>query len=386
MVSGAVNAKQIELEFMNLIGAASWKWIAKLVGEGKFTMRFPTEKMVQEWSFLHNLHMRNGAHITIEAWSPIVGAKGVLQSAWFRVSKIPYDQRSIRTLAKVGGLVGKVLEIDESTCFRYDYVRLKIACHDITKVPKMAEGTLGMYIIDFEFKREVSDNNGERMLKSGIKVGEEQPPPKRSKPDQAPENQKMASKQSDKSASDKQDQGKSSGKQTQEVYWSAPPKIDFNRRSQSKVMSDAQKAHIAPNDREDNDKVHIPETFEDSDTDSDSFCQRIKDLTGAGDKGQSSHTTMFVQTKIFSKPAPDSALKSMETDVSKDTLPDNKHVSEKGCGSKAGQSPEVFISEDNIINTQESVEDDDQADQAIWVETQAEAQETSNPEAVVEDL
>jgi hypothetical protein len=36
-------------------------------------------------------------------------------------------------------------------------------------------------------------------------------------------------------------------------------------------MADAQKAYTGPNDGEDNDRVHIPDTFEDSDTDSDSF-------------------------------------------------------------------------------------------------------------------
>ena len=181
VVTGSVNAKQIEHKFMNLIGATSWRWIAKPVGEGKFTMRFPIEKMAQEWSFLQNLNMRNGAQIKIEAWSP-VGAKGVLQTAWFRVKKIPADQRSILTLAKVGGLVGKVMEIDEESRFRYDYVRLKIACRDVSKVPKTAEGTLGLYIFDFEFEREIPDGKGERMLKSGIKVGEDaQPPQKRPK-------------------------------------------------------------------------------------------------------------------------------------------------------------------------------------------------------------
>ena len=71
----------------------------------------------------------------------------------------------------MGGLVGKVVEIDESSRFRYDYVRLKISCRDVTKVPKTTEGTLGMYIIDFGFEREVPEVRGERLLKSGIKVG-----------------------------------------------------------------------------------------------------------------------------------------------------------------------------------------------------------------------
>jgi hypothetical protein len=34
-------------------------------------------------------------------------------------------------------------------------VRLRIACRDVTKVRKTAKGTLGLYIIDFGFEREV---------------------------------------------------------------------------------------------------------------------------------------------------------------------------------------------------------------------------------------
>jgi hypothetical protein len=129
---------------MNLIGADGWKWHARQVADDKFPMRFPTTKMALQWSNLKNLTMRNEAQIKIEAWSPSTGAKGMLQTAWFRVSNILADQRSIRTLAKVGGLVGKVVEIDEGSRYRYHYVRLKIACGDITRVPKTAEGTLGL--------------------------------------------------------------------------------------------------------------------------------------------------------------------------------------------------------------------------------------------------
>jgi hypothetical protein len=58
--------------------------------------------MTQQWSRLKNLTLRNEAQLKIEAWSPAVGAKGILQLAWFRVFKIPADQRSLMTLAKVG--------------------------------------------------------------------------------------------------------------------------------------------------------------------------------------------------------------------------------------------------------------------------------------------
>lgn len=90
---------------------------------------------------------------------------------------IPADQRSVRTIAKVGGLVGKVIEIDEKTRFRLDYVRMKIACRDVFKVPKTAESTLGLFLHDFTFEREVYEENKEKVLKSGIKVSESDQPP-----------------------------------------------------------------------------------------------------------------------------------------------------------------------------------------------------------------
>jgi hypothetical protein len=95
------------------------------------------------------------------------------------VTNIPGDQRSIRTIAKVGGLVGKVIEIDERSRFRADYIRVKIACRDLQKVPNIAEGTLGLCIHDFGFEREVPEENPVKTLTSGIVVGSKEPPSKK---------------------------------------------------------------------------------------------------------------------------------------------------------------------------------------------------------------
>lgn len=81
---------------------------------------------------------------------------------------------------------------------------------------------------------------------------------------------------------------KSDGKQIQQVYWSAPPKIDYAKRCQTKLMADAQKAYIGSVNEEDEGKVHIPDTLDDSDSNSDSFSTKIKQLTNDGDQGQSS--------------------------------------------------------------------------------------------------
>jgi hypothetical protein len=73
---------------------------------------------------------------------------------------------STLTIAKVGGLVGKVVEIiDEKTRLRNDFVRARIACRDVRSVSGVAECYLRLFIYDFFFEREVqsvgikADNN-----------------------------------------------------------------------------------------------------------------------------------------------------------------------------------------------------------------------------------
>lgn len=88
---------------------------------------------------------------------------------------------------------------------------------------------------------------------------------------------------------EKKDADQDHGKQ--QVYWSAPPKIDYKRKSQTKFMADAQKAYKESGNDEEGGKVHIPDTFEDSDSHSDSFVVRVSKLTGMEEIGQSSKAT-----------------------------------------------------------------------------------------------
>lgn len=241
-------------------------------------MRFPTTKMALQWSNLKNLTMRNEAQIKIETWSPSVGSKGRLQTAWFRVNNIPADQRSIRTLAKVGGLVEKVIAVDEGSQYRYDYVRLHIACRDVTRVPKTAEGTLGLNIIDFSYERELPDEPSSKVLKSGIVVTEDQQAPMKKAKADTP----VIPTETNAGTSMSISKGTphNSGKEVQDVYWSAPPNINFKPRSQTKLLADAQKSYKGKQDDEEDGKVHILDTFEESNSDSDSFSVQVQQLTG----------------------------------------------------------------------------------------------------------
>lgn len=167
------------------------------------------------------------------------------------------------------------------------------------------------------------------------------------------------------------DSGKDHGKQ--QVYWYAPPKIDYKRKSQSKFMADAQKVYKEPGDDEEGEKVHIPDIFEDSDSDSDSFVVKVHKLTGMGEVGQSSKATggnsnqiWFMNTNLdenaFTKPCEDIA--SLKSNIpSENVLNDSEKLQSHIPKEKAveasvtqNESPELFISDDNIIHTQESVD------------------------------
>ena len=172
VVHGELTAKQIEAEFCNIISHEYWKWSAKAITKNKFAMRFPNAKMVQEYSNF-KLGVKEGNELmTIEPWKSSMGAKGQLQQAWFKVRGIPIDQRSIRTIAKIGGMVGKTVAIDERTRFNHEFVRVKISCRYLTQVPSSTECNLAMFIYDFFFDLEPSEQQKAADIKMATKVGE----------------------------------------------------------------------------------------------------------------------------------------------------------------------------------------------------------------------
>jgi hypothetical protein len=125
-----------------------------------FTVRFPNAQLIKDWNRFNPISLRIvKAKIMIESWNGSVGAKGELQQAWFRVKGVPYDLRSEETMAYVGSLVGSTREVDKATLNRSDYVRIKLAARDVTKVPSVVEGTIDLYLYDFFFEREVVEES-----------------------------------------------------------------------------------------------------------------------------------------------------------------------------------------------------------------------------------
>ena len=79
IIQGHATSKQVEQELMHLVGSTTWKWNARQVGDNRFVMRFPTAKLVKDWSKFKGLAMENvDTVMKIEQWSPNLGAKGKL--------------------------------------------------------------------------------------------------------------------------------------------------------------------------------------------------------------------------------------------------------------------------------------------------------------------
>lgn len=154
VLKGNVDAKQLENEFRCILGPNVWRWTAKQIAENKFTVRFPSAQLIKEWGYFRPLGMRTAdAQIAIDPWNSSIGEKAEFQQAWFRVRGIPYDKRNEQTLACVGSLVGVTVAIYEKSMNRQDYIRMKICCRDVTKVPESAEGLIIPYLRDFYFER-----------------------------------------------------------------------------------------------------------------------------------------------------------------------------------------------------------------------------------------
>ena len=55
----------------------------------------------------------------------------------------------------MASLVGVPMEVDKNNLKRWEFVRVKIGCRDITKVPAVVEGVMDLHFFDFTFQREV---------------------------------------------------------------------------------------------------------------------------------------------------------------------------------------------------------------------------------------
>ena len=142
----------------------------------------------------------------------------------------------------------------------------------------------------------------------------------------------------------------------QVVCWSAPSKMDTTSKASCKLMGDAHKTYKKNVSNDDDDRVHIPGNFEDSDSDNDSFAIKLSMLAGLETEGQSSKQAqgepskqVWFMNEINVVNTKDSTKDVLASITEGDGPANIEKASHSVC------SPEVFIPDDNIITTQESV-------------------------------
>jgi hypothetical protein len=115
-------------------------------------------------------------------------------------------------------------------------------------------------------------------------------------------------------------------------------------------MKDVQKAHSTQKAVEEEGKVYIPENIEESDSESDSFGERLRRLNeGQSSKQSDKQEHLWMKEVNASNPISyDKGVVGTVKDMSVDGLPPILSAR------KMIESPELFITEDNIIHTQES--------------------------------
>lgn len=158
ITAGQATARDIENEFRLKAGPnSSWRWYAKRIGEGRYQMRFPNTQTIEDLAHFTKMRMRSLPEVVIklEKWNSASGSKGALDVAWFRITNIPPDKRSYSNVCMVASKVGLPLEVDKDSLHKNDYVRVKIGCRDVTKVPASVDGVLDFHFYDYFFQREV---------------------------------------------------------------------------------------------------------------------------------------------------------------------------------------------------------------------------------------
>jgi hypothetical protein len=185
---GDVTARHVEGEFKAQAGQNStWRWYAKKIADKKFQMKFPTASKVEELAFFNGMEMRTvpGVKFKVDKWNPHVGAKAEIDTAWFRISGIPMEKRPEKKAALIASLVGIPIEVDKSNLKRGDYIRVKIECRDISKVPARVEGLLDRHFYDFTFQREVpvegASTSWNTWTRTADRNNEDNPSPKKAR-------------------------------------------------------------------------------------------------------------------------------------------------------------------------------------------------------------
>lgn len=82
---------------------------------------------MQDLAFFNGHNMGTLPNVTfkVEKWNSATGSTGKIETAWFKISSIPYVIWSEQNLCKVGCFMGIPMEVDAENLSKFDYVGVK---------------------------------------------------------------------------------------------------------------------------------------------------------------------------------------------------------------------------------------------------------------------
>ncbi|XBJ01727.1 hypothetical protein VPH35_021301 [Triticum aestivum] len=123
--------------------ATGWRCSAHAIGPGVFVVCFPNPRAVAQICYVGKVTLKtSGAVIHAKQWLSAIGAKGVMEVAWVRISDVPLDKRSERNLAY----------IDAATLHRPSSARVRLGCRNVDAIHVVAEAVLGGNFYDFFYE------------------------------------------------------------------------------------------------------------------------------------------------------------------------------------------------------------------------------------------
>ena len=140
---------------------------------------------------------------------------------------------------------------------------------------------------------------------------------------------------------------------------SAPSKLQSSSviDSDAKLLKDAQNGLSSQIMLGGEGKVYIPESMEESDSESDSFGERLRKLNEEGQSsklGKNQEQLWFMEVNENKAVLYDETVADPMKCISV-TTPKSVEVQKSNNADKVSVSPEIFITDDNIVNTQESL-------------------------------
>jgi hypothetical protein len=111
---------------------------------------------------------KEGVLVSLKPWTGDIEPYDSMDEVWVQMSGIPPKWSNWRTFRQITSSLGKILEVDWNSLFIsfFGMVRMKIACKDVTKIPKkiMYGMKENIYLVQFKVegsKGKKADDGGE---------------------------------------------------------------------------------------------------------------------------------------------------------------------------------------------------------------------------------